>query len=101
MGCGDSLRLSGRYPGFSVGQDYIRSLWPVLFEDQPPVVHRHPNAVAGTELALEDRLRQRVLDLLLDGPLQRPGTVDRVETGLAQELRGLVVQRELHVALEE
>jgi hypothetical protein len=35
----------------------------------------------------EDLLRQRVLQLRTDGALQRPGTVDRAEAGLAEQVQ--------------
>ena len=44
-----------------------------------PPVGAHLHRVAGGELAGEEFLRQRVLDLLLDRALQRPRAVDRIE----------------------
>ncbi len=39
---------------------------------------------ATHEFTRQDFLRQRVLDLLLDGTLQRPCAVDRIKTGFCQ-----------------
>src|SRR6185312_17191870 len=43
--------------------------------------------------------RERILDLLLDGPLQRPRAVDRVEPGFAEEVACGVIERQVHVPL--
>ena len=40
----------------------------------------------GHELAVQDALRQRVLDLLLDRALQRPRAVHRIEARLAEQV---------------
>jgi hypothetical protein len=43
---------------------------------------RDMDRVSRREFSGEDFLRQRILDLLLDGTLEGPRTVDRIETGL-------------------
>src|SRR5690606_27975169 len=49
----------------------------------------HDHDVTGAQLAEEDLLRQRVLDLALDGPAQRPGAQHGVVALLGQQfLRG-------------
>jgi hypothetical protein len=42
--------------------------------------------VAGRELAPQDALGQRILDLLLDRALERPRAIDRIESGLAEQV---------------
>src|SRR5690606_20342162 len=59
-----------------------------LLEHQAAVAHADSHPVAGAELPLQDVLRQRILDLLLDGPLERAGAVYRIEARLAQEIAG-------------
>src|SRR5690606_3711955 len=48
--------------------------------------------VPVAELAGQDLLRQRVLQLRLDGTLERTGAVDRVEADVAQQLQCRVRQ---------
>ena len=55
----------------------------------------------GQELAREDRLRQRVFHLLLDGALERPRAVHRVVARLAQAIERRVIERELEIAVEQ
>jgi hypothetical protein len=40
----------------------------------------HPDGIPGGELTGQNGLRQGIFQLLLNGPLQRAGAVDRVET---------------------
>src|SRR5690606_40682893 len=56
---------------------------------------------SGLEAAFQDFLRQRVLDLLLDGAFQRARAVNRVEAGLGELVARRFRQHELHVALGE
>src|SRR5690606_40892066 len=55
-----------------------------------PVEHQHastgvdPDAVPGSESAFQDRLRERILDALLDRALERPGAENRVEARTRQ-----------------
>src|SRR5579864_8740847 len=70
-------------------------------EGQLPVTHADAHAVSGLELALEDPLRQGILDLLLDGALQRASAVYRVETRLPEQVARRVIECEIHVALRE
>src|SRR6266487_240619 len=53
--------------------------------------------LAGAQLVEQDPLGQRVLDLALDGPAQRPGAQHRVVALLGQELLGVVGQLQAHV----
>ena len=53
-----------------------------------PRPRRRPRRSTRTELAEQDLLRQRVLDLALDRAAQRPRTEHRVVTPLAQQLLG-------------
>src|SRR5438874_7567557 len=75
---------------------------PALFhlgERELAVAHTDADAVARSELSLEDLLRQRILDLLLDGPLQRSGAIHRIEAGLPEAVAGGIVEHQVHVAL--
>jgi len=63
------------------------------------VFHADLDEVAGLELAGQDFLRQRVLDLLLDRTLERPRTIHRIEAGVSQFVARLVGQVDAHVAL--
>ena len=49
----------------------------------------HPDGVALVELALQQLERDRVLQLALDHPLERPGAVDRIVALRGQQLPGL------------
>ena len=57
-------------------------------EGQPLAVGRdiHLDLVAPAELAHEDLLAERILDVLLDRPLERPGAVVLVVAVLDQEV---------------
>ena len=57
------------------------------------------DAVLGHELALEQQLRQRVLYPLLNGPLQRPCAIHRVEPDLGQLGHSGIrhIQTQIHV----
>src|SRR4029077_5615900 len=51
------------------------------------------------ELALQDLLGERILDLLLDGALERPRPVHRIEARLAEKIARGIIERHVHVAL--
>src|SRR5450631_2198612 len=72
-----------------------------LLERKRAVVHADLDAAARNEFAFQDPLRERILDLLLDGTLQRPRTVDRIESRLANEVARLVIEHEAHVAFQK
>src|SRR5688500_5196274 len=89
-------------PPRKFGRDYaLRRQASGLLKSQVAVAHGDPDAGSRAELAAQDALRQRVLDLLLDRALERPRAVHRVVPRLAQELERLVVEHELDVALEQ
>src|SRR5215468_6585009 len=68
-------------------------------EDELPVARGGADAIARDELALQDLLRERILDLLLDGALERPRPVHRIEAGLADQVARAVLEHQVHVAL--
>src|SRR5579885_650743 len=70
-----------------------------LVEEDLASACRGADPVPGGELALEDPLRQRILDLLLDGALQRPGSIDRVEARLAEQIPRRIIEHQIHVPL--
>src|SRR5580765_5140227 len=51
------------------------------------IFDRHMHGIPGTEFSLQNQLRQRVLDFLLDGPLERARTINRIEPGLSNLLQ--------------
>src|SRR5262249_52139719 len=59
------------------------------------------NDLARTQLVEEDPLRQRVLDLALDGPAQRPSTHPRVPALLREPLLGVRGELQPHVLVAE
>lgn len=59
------------------------------------------NRIPGGKPAFEDGLGQRILDLLLNGALERPGTEHRVETGLGQFGQRAVVDHQPHFELAQ
>src|SRR5690606_32793449 len=91
-------RLDSRsYPGGS-GRG-ARGL--VLLEVDDAVLHGHADRVARPEVALQDPLRERIFQLLLNRPLQRPSAVDRIVAGLREVLARRIVEGERDVALAE
>src|SRR5437773_12195445 len=64
-----------------------------LGKSDPAAGGRDLDRIAGREPAGQDFLRQRIFDLLLDGSLQRPRAVDRIEA----RLRHLGQRRRGHV----
>src|SRR6185312_16114661 len=70
-----------------------------LCECQLPLADAHADPVARDEFALEYPLRQWVLDLLLDGPLQRPCTINRVESRFTQRIPCGIVEHQVHIPL--
>src|SRR6187402_2486525 len=81
--------------------DLTESLGRSALEFERAVVSGSTDTVAWQEFAREDRLRQGVFHLLLDGTLERPRTVHRVVTRLAQQVERRVIERELEVAFNE
>src|SRR5690349_17396228 len=63
--------------------------------------HAHPDRVAGGEVAAQDPLRERVLELLLDRALERPRAVDRVESRLREPVARFRREYERDVAILE
>src|SRR5450631_1699512 len=72
-----------------------------LLERKRAVAHADLDAAARNEFAFQDALREGIFDLLLDGALQRPRTVHRIESRLGNEVARLVIEHEAHVALEK
>src|SRR5271167_207992 len=77
------------------------SVQAFLFEHQPGALQLRDHAIAGDELALQDLLRQRVLDLRLNRALQWSGAVHGVEARLADLVARIVVQAQSDVALRQ
>src|SRR6185437_6638900 len=63
-----------------------------------PVADADPNVVARDERALQNPLRQRVLDLLLDGTLQWPRPIHRIEARFADRIPRGIVEHEVHIS---
>lgn len=64
-------------------------------------VRLHHNSVTGDEIALEDVPCERILYLLLDEPLQRPRTVERVVAVGGESVLRRLGQREGQLAAGE
>src|SRR5215213_9477574 len=86
VGDGDRLRLTAE------GELLRRALG---------VVDVHHDDLTSGQLAVEDLLRQRVLDLALDGPAQRPGTQHRVEPAGGEQLLRRRRDLERHVLVRQ
>ena len=56
-------------------------------------IHRYPISIDN--IALENVHGQRIFDILLNYPLQRPGAVLRVETLLGQQVEGVVAHQKV------
>src|SRR5258708_27807891 len=77
---GNSFRES-----FSQGEARLRGgAGLLLLEDGLAAAIVGVDRVLGREAALEDRLGEGVLELRLDGALERPRAVDRIEAGFRQ-----------------
>ena len=72
-----------------------------LLEQQLAAFQLRDHTIAGNEVAFQDPLRQRVFNLRLDGALQWPGTVHRVESRLADLVARIIVQAQSDIALRQ
>src|SRR5258708_4638366 len=72
-----------------------------LFKHQLAALQLGDHAIARDEVALQDPLRQWVFNLRLNGALQRPGTVHRVEARLADLVARIIVQAHGDIALRQ
>lgn len=72
-----------------------------LVEDDGAVVHVDVDRAALREAAFEDGETERVEDVVLDGALERAGTVDGVVAVLGHQLCGGVAELELEPAGSE
>src|SRR5690606_17842711 len=77
----------------------LRRLGAALAELEPVRRRLDADRVAGPEIAAQDPLRERVLELLLDRPLQRPRAVDRVVARLGEPVERRLVELEPDIAL--
>src|SRR5580698_1738105 len=68
-------------------------------EGEPAVPDTDPYRVPRREVAPQDVLRQRILDLLLDGPFQRPCTIDWVEPRLPEQVAGRLIQNDVQITV--
>src|SRR5690606_11892726 len=93
-----TLRL-GRGPGRPGGSGRLGRL--ALHEVEHAVRLRDPDGVARPEIAAQDTLRERVLQLLLDLPLERARAVHGVVARLREMVAGGVVQHEPDVAVRQ
>src|SRR5258708_34139560 len=79
----------------------LDSVQAFLFEHQRVALELGDHAVARDEVAFENALRQRILDLRLDGTLQRPGAVPRIEARLADLVARIIVEPKRYIALRQ
>ena len=74
---------------------------PFVKASPPSFALVHHDVVAGDEVAGEELRGERVLDHPLDGPLERPGAVDRVVAGVGDGLARLLAELERELPLGE
>src|SRR6188508_3884812 len=72
-----------------------------LHESERVALDDDADDVAGAEIAAQDTLCERILQLLLNRPLQRPRPVDGIETGLRKPVARSRIEDEADVALGE
>src|ERR1700690_1022743 len=73
----------------------------LFLENQVVALQLGDHPVAGGELSPENLLRERILDLRLDGTLQRPCSVHGVEARLADPVARRLGEPQLNVALRK
>ena len=78
--------------------DLVQAL---LLEYQRVAFQRRHDPVAGDELAAQDLLRERILDLRLDRALQGTRTVHGVESRLADPIARSIIESQLNIAFGE
>ena len=78
-----------------------RSILRVGLERQAVLAAVDDDARAGRELTREHALGERVLEVLLDCPLERPRAVLRVPADLGEEVLGPVGELDAELALGE
>src|ERR1700682_158270 len=74
---------------------------PLLLEYQGVLFELGDHPIPRDEIAAQNLLRQRVLDLRLNGALQGPRTVYRVEARLADLVACVIVQAQSGIALRQ
>jgi len=68
------------------------SVQTLLFKHQRIALELADHPIARHEIPTQDLLRQGILDLRLDGALQRAGAVDRIEAGLTDLVARRIVE---------
>src|SRR3989338_8834697 len=73
---------------------HTRAYFLLFAEGQPVVcaVNRHGDAAAGVQRAVKEGFGERVLEIALDGPFERPGAVDRIPSLLREEFARVVIE---------
>ena len=79
----------------------LGAVTPAFSSASSPSARIDADGVAGADLALQQREREPVDELLLDHAAQRPGTVGRVIAHVAEQLARVVGERDLDPALGE
>src|ERR1035441_9681108 len=75
------------------------SVQALLLEYQAIALDFGDHPVAGDEIAAQDLLCQRILDLRLDGALQRPRPKDGIEARFADSVPRGILEPQLDIAL--
>src|SRR5580658_4704428 len=96
-----SFLFSPQLPGRRSISNGASSMDALLLEYQRIALELGDHPVAGHEIPAQNLLRQRILDLRLNGTLQRPRAVDRVESGFADLVARIIVQAQSDVALRQ
>src|SRR5713226_5228081 len=89
---------AGRLAG---GNRFLRGLVRGALELHRAVAVFDSDQVLRREPAFENPLRERILDGLLDGALERPRAVDRIEAGLCELGERVFGDFELHLELRQ
>src|SRR5579864_8594470 len=84
-----------------LASQFEASVQALLLEYQRVLFELGDHPITRDEITPQNLLCQRILDLRLDGPLQRPRTVHRVETRFADLVACLIVQTQRDVALRQ
>src|SRR5258708_10539088 len=78
-----------------------RSVQPLLLEHQRIAFQLRHHAIAGHEVSAQYLLRERILDLRLDGALQGSCAVYGVESRLSDLVARTIIEEQLNISLRE
>src|SRR6267142_7144650 len=89
-------------PKYSEGRTRVAaSMQPFLLEHQRIALQLGDHPISGHEIPAQNLLRERVLDLRLNGPLQRSCAIHGVEARFADLVARVIVQPQSDIALRQ